>query len=359
MPPSCSCCCCRSCRCYWCRHPRASLPTLHCTPSPPPPPPPPPRCPTHQLSGLCPHCTGPPPYEPLPQLAPAPSPNCPTHQLLVLVQLLQVVHRHRVNANRGSLLAMLVVTQHAHLPGEGGGGSSASKQSGAAAVTARQQTTPRPGLASDSSPLSTTTAGSQPCCCCNQDTRSTPSKRATPAAGACLELGAGAVGQLHGAAETLVLLRVIVLQANLQLDGLSELALLLLGTAKHACRGGTRAGGASRSAAGGIPHPPFSCGCCMPPPVLNSADKRQRSRMPRRRPSLPCAPATLPDAAALQSAQQAGWPPRHAHLRCPRARLRLRLCSPCLLCRTDAHQVKRRKQAWARPLKGTRDIMSL
>lgn len=43
-----------------------------------------------------------------------------------------------------------------------------------------------------------------------------------------LQLGARHVGQPHGAAETLVLLRVVVLQANLQLDGLREAALLLL-----------------------------------------------------------------------------------------------------------------------------------
>merc|ERR1712179_757383 len=39
---------------------------------------------------------------------------------------------------------------------------------------------------------------------------------------------AGHVGQLDGASETLVLLRVVVLEHNLELDGLQELALLLL-----------------------------------------------------------------------------------------------------------------------------------
>lgn len=44
-----------------------------------------------------------------------------------------------------------------------------------------------------------------------------------------LHLGAGDMGQLDGAAETLVLLRVIVLETNLKLNGLGELPALLLG----------------------------------------------------------------------------------------------------------------------------------
>lgn len=36
-------------------------------------------------------------------------------QLLVLVQLLQVFHRHGINAQGLGLLTMLVVTQHTHL----------------------------------------------------------------------------------------------------------------------------------------------------------------------------------------------------------------------------------------------------
>ena len=42
-------------------------------------------------------------------------------------------------------------------------------------------------------------------------------------------LGARDVGQLDGAAETLVLLRVVVLEADLELDGLGVLPVLLLG----------------------------------------------------------------------------------------------------------------------------------
>ena len=41
-------------------------------------------------------------------------------------------------------------------------------------------------------------------------------------------LGARDVGQLHGAGETLVTLRVIVLQTNLELNGLRKVSLLLL-----------------------------------------------------------------------------------------------------------------------------------
>lgn len=44
-----------------------------------------------------------------------------------------------------------------------------------------------------------------------------------------LHLGARDVGQLHGATETLVLLRVVVLEADLELDGLCELPVLLPG----------------------------------------------------------------------------------------------------------------------------------
>jgi hypothetical protein len=47
------------------------------------------------------------------------------------------------------------------------------------------------------------------------------------------ELGAGDVRQLDGAGEALVLLRVVVLQADLKLDRLHELALLLRGALKH------------------------------------------------------------------------------------------------------------------------------
>lgn len=38
----------------------------------------------------------------------------------------------------------------------------------------------------------------------------------------------GNVGQLHGPTETLVLLRVVVLESDLELNGLGEIALLLL-----------------------------------------------------------------------------------------------------------------------------------
>lgn len=44
-----------------------------------------------------------------------------------------------------------------------------------------------------------------------------------------LHLGLGDVGQTHGARETLVALGVVVLEADLQLDGLGEFARLLLG----------------------------------------------------------------------------------------------------------------------------------
>ena len=43
-----------------------------------------------------------------------------------------------------------------------------------------------------------------------------------------LHLGAGDVRQLDVASETLVFLRIVVLQANLKLDGLKELTLLVL-----------------------------------------------------------------------------------------------------------------------------------
>jgi hypothetical protein len=43
-----------------------------------------------------------------------------------------------------------------------------------------------------------------------------------------LHLGAGDMGQLNGAAETLVLLWVIVLETNLKLNGLGELPVLFL-----------------------------------------------------------------------------------------------------------------------------------
>jgi len=44
-----------------------------------------------------------------------------------------------------------------------------------------------------------------------------------------LQLGAGNGGELDSAVETLVLLGIIVLETNLELDGLGELAALLLG----------------------------------------------------------------------------------------------------------------------------------
>jgi hypothetical protein len=44
-----------------------------------------------------------------------------------------------------------------------------------------------------------------------------------------LELRAGDVGERHGAVETLVLLGIVVLEADLELDGLGELTGLLLG----------------------------------------------------------------------------------------------------------------------------------
>mmetsp|Transcript_16511 Transcript_16511/g.41197 ORF Transcript_16511/g.41197 Transcript_16511/m.41197 type:complete len:273 (+) Transcript_16511:142-960(+) len=77
------------------------------------------------------------------------------HQLLVLVQLLQVLHGARLDLDSLSLLAVLHVTQHAHLHAR-----------------------------------------------------------------------AGDVRQLHGARETLVLLGVVVLEADLELNGLHELARL-------------------------------------------------------------------------------------------------------------------------------------
>jgi len=43
-----------------------------------------------------------------------------------------------------------------------------------------------------------------------------------------LHLRAGAVGKLHSATETLILLGIVVFQSNLELDGLSELARLFL-----------------------------------------------------------------------------------------------------------------------------------
>ena len=43
-----------------------------------------------------------------------------------------------------------------------------------------------------------------------------------------LQLGARHIRQAHGAGETLVLLRVVVLETNLELDGLGEATLLLL-----------------------------------------------------------------------------------------------------------------------------------
>ena len=42
-------------------------------------------------------------------------------ELLVLVELLEVLHAHGVHAQSLGLLAMLVVTQHAHLEVGGGG----------------------------------------------------------------------------------------------------------------------------------------------------------------------------------------------------------------------------------------------
>eukprot|EP00959_Pyramimonas_sp_CCMP1952_P054279 1135243-Pyramimonas_sp.AAC.1 len=47
-----------------------------------------------------------------------------------------------------------------------------------------------------------------------------------------LQLGTGDIGEGDGAAETLVLLGIVVLETDLELDGLSELALLLLGAGK-------------------------------------------------------------------------------------------------------------------------------
>lgn len=44
---------------------------------------------------------------------------------------------------------------------------------------------------------------------------------------------AGDVGEAVGARETLVLLRVVVLESNLELHGLKELALLVLAALKH------------------------------------------------------------------------------------------------------------------------------
>jgi hypothetical protein len=46
-------------------------------------------------------------------------------------------------------------------------------------------------------------------------------------------LGARNVRQLNGAAETLVFLRVIVLQTDLKFDGLHELPVLLLGSSDN------------------------------------------------------------------------------------------------------------------------------
>jgi hypothetical protein len=85
-------------------------------------------------------------------------------QLLVLVELLEVLHAPGVHPNGLGLLAMLHITQHAHL-----------------------------------------------------------------------HVGAGDVRQLHGPRETLVLLGVVVLQTNLQLNGLLELAGLGLSPLQESC----------------------------------------------------------------------------------------------------------------------------
>jgi hypothetical protein len=78
-------------------------------------------------------------------------------KLLVLVQLLERLHVHHCDSKGGGLLAMLSISEHAHL-----------------------------------------------------------------------HLGAGDIGEGHGAAETLVFLGIVVLETDLELDGLRELALLLL-----------------------------------------------------------------------------------------------------------------------------------
>jgi hypothetical protein len=57
-------------------------------------------------------------------------------------------------------------------------------------------------------------------------------KSVSPCQHAELQLRAGDHGEHHGAVEALVLLRIVVLEANLQLDGLGELAVLLLGLLK-------------------------------------------------------------------------------------------------------------------------------
>ena len=51
------------------------------------------------------------------------------------------------------------------------------------------------------------------------------------------ELGAGDVGELDAAGETLVLLGIVVLEADLELDSLSELLLVLLGVLEEAVDG--------------------------------------------------------------------------------------------------------------------------
>jgi len=51
------------------------------------------------------------------------------------------------------------------------------------------------------------------------------------------ELGAGDVAELDAAAETLVLHGIVVLESNLELDGLNELPLLLLGVLKESIDG--------------------------------------------------------------------------------------------------------------------------
>eukprot|EP00955_Chlamydomonas_euryale_P056557 356460-Chlamydomonas_euryale.AAC.14 len=86
------------------------------------------------------------------------------NHLLVLVQLLQVLNSFAVNLDGLGLLAVLHITQHAHL-----------------------------------------------------------------------HAWAGNVWQLNTAAEALVLLGIVVLQTNLQFDGLAELALLCLRPLNHSC----------------------------------------------------------------------------------------------------------------------------
>lgn len=52
-----------------------------------------------------------------------------------------------------------------------------------------------------------------------------------------LHLGSGDMGKLNGTAETLVLLRIVVLQPDLEFNGLREFAILILRVGHNASNG--------------------------------------------------------------------------------------------------------------------------